>query len=283
MPYPLINIWHIELRPLHAAYPSMNTPYYTSHKMFTDLVNFSDMAPLPTVDQIYPWLRYQIEEYNKGIRHSYEQRLETIWSRPVNRVYVLDFERLTPRDKAGSGSKIKDGVFWRGAAGVREMSDTEMGLDVADTLCFQLGGQEMVKAGFGAYWDGSNRLIPDKGDLRDYWIEISFDRDFLGLARSYGDICTSSLGGRSRDSSTSTGTSTTSTRTMSQRIERVEEEMHDLRRDVVGLRGVVESFTTKQSRVSTWLITCMTQLMDASGLTYQAFDSTLVGSSRMPY
>ncbi|GJV60857.1 hypothetical protein Tco_1466957 [Tanacetum coccineum] len=77
------------------------------------------------------------------------------------------------------------------------MSDTKMGLDVADTLCFQLGGvkrrmtwtqfilalglhteQEMTKVGFGAYWDGSDRLIPDKGDLRDYWIEISFDKDF---------------------------------------------------------------------------------------------------------
>ncbi|GKE46944.1 hypothetical protein Tco_1478202 [Tanacetum coccineum] len=70
------------------------------------------------------------------------------------------------------------------------MSDTEMGLDVANMLCFQLGGvrrrmmwrqfilalglhtkQEMAEAGFGAY--------------RDYWIEISFDRDFLGLAPSY--------------------------------------------------------------------------------------------------
>ncbi|GJT40735.1 hypothetical protein Tco_0940600 [Tanacetum coccineum] len=47
--------------------------------------------------------------------------------------------------------------------------------------------------------------------------------------------------------------------------------------------GVVESFTTEQFRVSTLLITCMTQLMDVSGLTYQAFDSTLVGISRMPY
>ncbi|GJW79970.1 retrovirus-related pol polyprotein from transposon TNT 1-94 [Tanacetum coccineum] len=51
----------------------------------------------------------------------------------------------------------------------------------------------------------------------------------------------------------------------------------------LGLRGVVESFTTEQSRVSTWLISCMTQLMDASGHTYQEFDSTLVGSLRMPY
>ncbi|GJU19681.1 hypothetical protein Tco_1153023 [Tanacetum coccineum] len=40
----------------------------------------------------------------------------------------------------------------------------------------------------------------------------------------------------------------------------------------------VTSFTTEQSRVSTWLISCMTHLMDASGQTYQLFDSTLVGS-----
>ncbi|GKC81161.1 hypothetical protein Tco_1136878 [Tanacetum coccineum] len=43
--------------------------------------------------------------------------------------------------------------------------------------------------------------------------------------------------------------------TTSQRIERIKEEMHDY----------------------------MTRLMDASGLTYQAFNITLVGSSRMPY
>nr|GEY24310.1 hypothetical protein [Tanacetum cinerariifolium] len=53
-----------------------------------------DMAPLPAADQRHPWLRYQIERYTVGIRHSYEHRLEMIWSRPVNRVYVLDFEGL---------------------------------------------------------------------------------------------------------------------------------------------------------------------------------------------
>ncbi|GJX15739.1 hypothetical protein Tco_0216571 [Tanacetum coccineum] len=130
-----------------------------------------DMAPLLAADQRHPWLRYQIEEYTEGIRHSYEQRLETIWSRSVNRVHILDFEGLTPRDEAGSGSEVEDGIFWRGAAGIRKMSDTEMGLDVANTQCFQLGGvrrrmawrqfiltlglhmeQEMAEAGFGAYW-----------------------------------------------------------------------------------------------------------------------------------
>ncbi|GKE37842.1 hypothetical protein Tco_1461247, partial [Tanacetum coccineum] len=42
-------------------------------------------------------------------------------------------------------------------------------------------------------------------------------------------------------------------------------------------------FTTKQSKVSTWLISCMTQLMDASDYTYQPFDSTLIGSSRLSF
>ncbi|GKA23145.1 zinc finger MYM-type protein 1-like protein [Tanacetum coccineum] len=72
-------------------------------------------------------------------------------------------------------------------------------------------------------------------------------------------------------------------RTMSQRIERLEEEVREMWQSVVGLRGVIESSITEQTRVSTWMISCMMQLMDASGHTYQAFDSTLVGSSRLPY
>ncbi|GJW71279.1 hypothetical protein Tco_0128196 [Tanacetum coccineum] len=72
-------------------------------------------------------------------------------------------------------------------------------------------------------------------------------------------------------------------RTTSQWIKRIEEEVHDLWRDVVGLRGVIKSFTTEQSRVSTWLITCKTHLIDASGETYQLFDSTLIGSSWLSF
>ncbi|GJV24553.1 hypothetical protein Tco_1377248 [Tanacetum coccineum] len=418
MPYPLEYIWRIDLRPLHMAYPSSNTPY-------------------------------QIEEYTEEIRHSYEQRLKTIWSRAVNRVHVLDFEGLTPKMRqdlavrlrmvySGEGQQVFVSHAWRRLFGIQallvcefileflrtcRMSDMEMGLDVADTLCFQLGGvrrrmtwrqfiltlglhteQEMAEAGFGAYWAGSDRLIPDKGDLRDYRIEISSDRDLLGPAPSYvlirdpvRRLChrmiAYSISGRGQAPEKVTGVDlfylrsmdrgTTNVshllaqylfryaegrksgtrglqvvtrelplidlhelgrlnictrfgdtwdwvgqgperqqaaaagaheadeagpaaeegaqeipalaqapsrpppapqpRTMSQRIERIEEEVHDLRRDVVGLRGVVESFTIEQSRVSTWLISCMTQLMDASGHTYQPFDSTLVGSSRLSF
>nr|GEZ32636.1 hypothetical protein [Tanacetum cinerariifolium] len=50
-------------------------------------------------------------------------------------------------------------------------------------------------------------------------------------------------------------------------LQRIKEEMRELRKSVVGMRGVVESSITEQTRVSTWMIGYMTQLMDVSGRT----------------
>nr|GEV29373.1 hypothetical protein [Tanacetum cinerariifolium] len=133
-------------------------------------------------DQRHIWIRYQVDGYTEEIVHDFEQRPETIFGRQVNRVHILDFEGLTP------DLRISD----------------EMGLDVVGTLCFQLGGarhsmtwrqfilslylhaaEEMAEDGFRAYWLGSKRMIPNKGDLSDYWDEISSGRDFLRGAPSY--------------------------------------------------------------------------------------------------
>ncbi|GJW30159.1 hypothetical protein Tco_0047034 [Tanacetum coccineum] len=54
-----------------------------------------------------------------------------------------------------------------------------------DTRLRDMTREEKADARFGAYWQGSERVIPDKGDFRDYWIEISSDRDVLGPALSY--------------------------------------------------------------------------------------------------
>ncbi|GKD20283.1 hypothetical protein Tco_1221986 [Tanacetum coccineum] len=61
----------------------------------TSLSKGQDMAPLPAADQRHLWLRYQVPGYTPAIVHSYEQRLTTIWSRPVNRIHVLDFVGIT--------------------------------------------------------------------------------------------------------------------------------------------------------------------------------------------
>ncbi|GJS03534.1 hypothetical protein Tco_1383944 [Tanacetum coccineum] len=84
-----------------------------------------NMLHLPSRDQRHTWIRYQVEGYGEDIVHSYKQRLETIWGRAVNRVHVLNFACLTEGMRQTLG-------HW--------MSDTKIGLDVSDTLCFQLGG-----------------------------------------------------------------------------------------------------------------------------------------------
>ncbi|GKD78016.1 hypothetical protein Tco_1340637, partial [Tanacetum coccineum] len=61
-------------------------------------------------------------------------------------------------------------------------------------------------------------------------------------------------------------------RTIPQRLGRLEEDVQGLRRDVRSLCRLVERSMTNQERFFTWLMTSMTQLMDANGLTYQAFD-----------
>ncbi|GJS45657.1 hypothetical protein Tco_0595778 [Tanacetum coccineum] len=208
----------------------------------------------------------------------------------------------------------------------------------------------MAEARLGAYWAGSDRLIPDKGDLRDYQIEISSDKDLLGPAPSYvlirdlvRRLChrmiAYSISGRGQAPEKVTGVelfylrsmdygTTNVSRLLAQYLFRyakgrksgtrlsgghfighlamhfgLAQHLHEVgdtwdwvgqgperqqaaaagahEADEAGLPGVI--VTIEQSRVSTWLISCMTQLMDASGHTYQPFDSTLVGSSRLSF
>ncbi|GKF38021.1 hypothetical protein Tco_0114779 [Tanacetum coccineum] len=63
------------------------------------------------------------------------------------------------------------------------------------------------------------------------------------------------------------------------RLGRLKEEIQGLRRDVGSLRGLVEKSMTNQGRVSTWMISCMMQIVKANRQTYQAFDGTFQGSS----
>ncbi|GJR11469.1 hypothetical protein Tco_0794121, partial [Tanacetum coccineum] len=153
-----------------------------------------NIAPLPYRDVRHPWLRYQVDGYDKSVVYSYEQRLKTIWGRLFNRVHVLDFVGLTDGMRQTLGDRLS--MVYTG--------DDGEALFTSWRRLFELGGarrrmiwrqfilalglhseEDMAKPGFGAYWSGKERVIPNKGDLRDYWIKISSDRDFLGTAPSY--------------------------------------------------------------------------------------------------
>ncbi|GJR86823.1 putative reverse transcriptase domain-containing protein [Tanacetum coccineum] len=269
-------------------------------------------APLPAADQRHPWFRYEVEGYTPAIVHGYEQRLVTIWSRPVNRVHVLDFAGLTPEMSwevlggrlcpAPSYVLIQDPV--------RRLCHRMIAYSISDK------GQAPEKvAGVDLFYlcsmDHETINVPHL--LAQYLFRHAEGRKsgarlsgghFIGrLALHFGLVSDEGLrglqvaaGGTSEADEDAQGAEEVALeipapapaqtpppplpashpRTMLQRIKRLKEEVHDLRRDVTGLRGDVASFTTKQSRVSTWLISCMTQLMDASGQTYQPFDNTLV-------
>ncbi|GKA50582.1 hypothetical protein Tco_0743655, partial [Tanacetum coccineum] len=266
---------------------------------------FDDMAPLPPRAQRHIWLRYQVEGYTKDIVYSFEQRLDTIFSRqelftspawrrlfkirgPLVREFILEFFSTC------------------------KMSDTVMGLDIADTLCFQLGGAR--RDGFQTYWFGNARAIPDKGGLRDYWAEISFDIDFLGLAPSYiyiRDIVrrmchrwiSCNISGRGQAPEKVIGLTVISRESLMIDIDELFKVNISVRiRDTwawvasgperqqgaaagaqEGAEGAHVEIEGDQSRFATWMISCMTQLIDATGRTYQAFDTTLVSSSQMTY
>ncbi|GJR19896.1 hypothetical protein Tco_0968423 [Tanacetum coccineum] len=321
---------------------------------------------LPPCDQRHLWLRYQVEGYTEEIVHDFEQRLKTIFGRQVNRLHILDFEGLTPDIRQDLAERLRmvytgdDGqeIFLGGAR--RSMTWRQfilaLGLHTAE---------EMAEDGFEAYWLGSERVIPDKGDLSGYWIEISSDKDFfeihslLYIHQRSGSKAVSQHGpgaanvpyllaqylfrhaeGRKSSARLSGGyfigrlahhfglvsddglrglsvvtrelplidmgdlvklniymevgdywawavpipihappsPPPAEGRTMPLRLGRLEEEIQGLRQDVRSLRGLMERSMTDQGRFSTWMINCMTQLMEASGRTYLAFDETFRGS-----
>nr|GEV33995.1 hypothetical protein [Tanacetum cinerariifolium] len=192
---------------------------------------------------------------------------------------------------------------------------------------------EMVEDGFGAYWLRSERVISNKGDLSEYWVEISFRRDFWRGAPSYTYIrdlvrrlCHSMdrgaanvpyqlahylfkhVEGRKSGAILSgehfigrlahhfglvsddglRGLSVVTREipliNMGELVKlnifkEIEDDWAWIAPDVGSLCGLMERSITDWGRVSTWMIRCMTRLMEASGQTYQAFDGTFRGST----
>ncbi|GJU94034.1 hypothetical protein Tco_1318790 [Tanacetum coccineum] len=118
------------------------------------------MAPLPPREQRHPFL-----------------------SREIHRVQVVDFQ--------GMPELMRDGLFarmvmeHRNDAGVVVFTSRAWGrlFDTRGPLVWELILEFLSTLRFGK--SESERMIPGKGNLHDYWRSISTDGDFLGPPYSY--------------------------------------------------------------------------------------------------
>nr|GEX66142.1 hypothetical protein [Tanacetum cinerariifolium] len=125
------------------------------HDICTTPILFADMA-LPQRDHRHPYLRFEGLEYTD-----------------VN-IYTS-----------------KESDAWRWLLDIKGPLVREYGLEFFSTYReFVLGMDlhmidEIGTDGFRRYWTESSRMITFKGDLREYWEEISSTRDFLTTFPSY--------------------------------------------------------------------------------------------------
>ncbi|GKC45681.1 hypothetical protein Tco_1063403 [Tanacetum coccineum] len=159
----------------------------------------------PPCDQRHQYLRYEGLLYSDADIVDFKTILARIYRKEVHKVQVFDFGGL--QDLMAEGLSARMLMEHRDAKGVSLFGEAILDLDTPGALQFQLGGarrhmswskfivalglhtgEEMESPGFVRYWAESARQIPDKGDLRDYWIEISSARDFFGTAPITGKL-----------------------------------------------------------------------------------------------
>ncbi|GJT23210.1 hypothetical protein Tco_0893147 [Tanacetum coccineum] len=163
---------------------------------------------LPLRDQRHQYLRYKGLRYTDVDIANFKARLTRIYRREVHRVQVFDFgglsdlmdkvlsARMLMEHRDAQGQSVFTSRAWRRLFNIRGPLVHELILEFFITFrrlswrqfTLALGlytAEEMQTVGFGAYWAESARQIPDKGDLRDYWIWISSAIDFLGTTPFY--------------------------------------------------------------------------------------------------
>ncbi|GJX98636.1 hypothetical protein Tco_0355655 [Tanacetum coccineum] len=137
--------------------------------------------------------------------------------------------------------------------------------------------EEMAEDGFEAYWLGSERVIPDKGDLSDYWVEISigqglFKGHFIGLSCSYFGLAWVAQGTKRQPVAAAAAPGDVEDAPdIDDGAQAIPAPIHAPlpHHQWRSLRGLMERSMTDQGRFSIWMVSCMTQLMEASGHTYQ--------------
>ncbi|GKA71567.1 hypothetical protein Tco_0777706, partial [Tanacetum coccineum] len=134
------------------------------------LVDFADMV-LPPRKQRHRFLRYEGLEYTDSD--------------------IVDFEsRMAMEHHDEVGVVVFTSQACRRMFSTRGPLVWELILEFLSTLKFgevllDLDAPGLKSPNFPRYWSESERIVPRKGDLHDYWRDILTDGNFLGPPPSY--------------------------------------------------------------------------------------------------
>ncbi|GKA43263.1 hypothetical protein Tco_0735987 [Tanacetum coccineum] len=137
------------------------------------------MAPLPPREQRHLFLRYGGLEYTDADVAEFEERM--VMGHRDDAGVVVFTSRAWGKLFDTRGLLVWEFILeFLSTLIFREVL---LDLDAHDTIQFQLGGARRRLS--WRYWSESERMIPGKRDLHDYWRSISTDGDFLGPPPSY--------------------------------------------------------------------------------------------------
>ncbi|GJZ99177.1 hypothetical protein Tco_0671728 [Tanacetum coccineum] len=242
------------------------------------------MAPLPPREQRHPFLRYQGLEYTDADIADFKERLKRIYSQEIHSVQVVDFQ--------GIPELIRDGLFARMVMEHRDDADIVVFtsrawgrlFDTRGSLVRELILEFLSTLRFGEVLLDLDAPRLDVGSVNIPYLLARYLR--RGLTVISPELSIINMGelvrlqicmevddmwawlamGPERQPDVTANAPVVAEDAPAVDEGRLKKEVQGLRRDVETLRD--------HGRFFTWMISCMAQLMDASGLTYQAFGGT---------
>ncbi|GJZ71653.1 hypothetical protein Tco_0635504 [Tanacetum coccineum] len=295
-------VYFNDLFPLNMIYLDNLETYKDNNDDEIDIIQSSgDMTPLTPREQRHPWLRYQVEGYIEDIVHNFEQRLETIFGRSVNRVHVLDFVGLTEEMRQtladwlrmvytrDEGQELFLSHAWRRLfeirgpllGGARHMMTWRqfilaLGLHTTEEMADD-GHVEGRKSGarlFEVHFIG--RLAAHFGLVSDEELRglSVITRELLmidlhelvrlNICMRLGDTWAWVAPSPERQLAAAFGALEHVEGAHDERLSMLEYEVHSLRGDMGEQRGVLDSMAHDFFRFTTWTITILSRMMDES-------------------
>nr|GEW44124.1 retrotransposon Orf1 [Tanacetum cinerariifolium] len=203
---------------------------------------------LPPKNKRHEWLRFDTQGYTDEEIQYFKSRLGKIYYRKVHRVQTLDFsglaeiedwevtKRLSMQHKSANGEVLFTASVWRELLGIR------------------------------------GPLAPEKVTTTDLFFLKSMDE---GMVVNVPYLLTQYLFRYAWGRKAGTHIpqpAALAIRTATQRLQRIEKDVQQMRQDHSQQHEMIERLTTKHARYSSWMVDRMTKFTNDGGMRYQRFD-----------